>query len=119
MVVLCRRSPIRSEAGSGSTLALAIIAATAALSLTLITAIGAFAVHTRASVAADAAALAAADTASGRLPGDPCGRASLIAAAHDASLASCDSSRTESVVTVTTEFGWFTVAATARAGLPR
>lgn len=38
---------LRSERGSGSTLALAIIATTAALAIALLTTIGAFAAHVR------------------------------------------------------------------------
>jgi secretion/DNA translocation related TadE-like protein len=69
--------------------------------------------------AADAAALAAADVAVGRAPGDPCTVATLVAEANGASLAACQPDGL--VVTVEVEslvFG-FTVAATATAGPPQ
>lgn len=110
---------IESDAGSGSVLALAIISATVALALALIGVIGAFVIHTNVSVAADAAALAAADTASARIPGEPCERAASAAALHGVTLEVCDASRTEANVTVSADFGWFTMAVSARAGLPR
>lgn len=100
-------------------LALAIIGATVAIAIALLGVLGAFAAHTRASVAADAAALAAAESASSRIPGDPCGRATTIAALHDTTLEACDATRTESTVTVSCDLGWFTITASARAGLPR
>lgn len=116
------RRPARvivEDRGSGSTLALAIIGATAAIAIALLGVVGAFAAHTTASVAADAAALAAADTASNRLPGDACGRAALIASLHQTTLQTCSATRTESVVTVSHDLGWLTITASARAGLPR
>ncbi|MFD2757829.1 Rv3654c family TadE-like protein [Gulosibacter faecalis] len=109
---------MRSERGSGTVLAVAIIGATVSLAVALCLVLGAFVAHTRASVAADAAALAAADSASGRIPGDACGRAAAIAAEHRVTLTGCDAGRTETFVTVTTTFGAFTIGASSRAGLP-
>ncbi|MDJ1372369.1 Rv3654c family TadE-like protein [Gulosibacter molinativorax] len=108
-----------NDAGSGSVLALAIIGATVSIAVALLAVLGAFAAHTQASVAADAAALAAADTASYRIPGDPCARAAEAAALHGAALGSCETTRTESLVTVSTDLGWFAISASALAGLPR
>lgn len=110
---------VRQEGGSGSTLALAIIGATIAIAIALLGVVGAFSAHTRASVAADAAALAAADSASNRIPGDPCTRAGVVSTLHGGTLQSCTSTRTESHVTVSTDLGWFVITASARAGLPR
>ncbi|KAB1644826.1 helicase [Gulosibacter chungangensis] len=110
---------LAGEVGAGSTLALGIIGATAAIAIALIGVVGVFAAHTAASVAADAAALAAADTASNRIPGDACGRAKVVASLHQASLQACTATRIESVVTVSRDLGWFTITASARAGLPR
>lgn len=110
---------LTGEAGAGSALALGIIGATAAIAIALIGVVGVFAAHTTASVAADSAALAAADTASNRIPGDACGRAEAVAALHQTSLQACTATRTETVVTVSRDLGWFTITASARAGLPR
>lgn len=109
----------RHDDGSGSVFALVIIGATVSIAVALLGVLGAFAAHTKASTAADAAALAAADTASYRIPGDPCARAAIAASLHGASLSSCESNRTESHVTVSTDLGWFAFTASARAGLPR
>ncbi|WP_282826791.1 Rv3654c family TadE-like protein [Gulosibacter sediminis] len=106
------------ERGSGSVLAVAIIGATVSIAVALCLVLAAHAANTRAQVAADAAALAAADTASGRIPGDACGRAAAIAAEHDATLNGCDAGRTETFVTVSLDFGWITLTASSRAGLP-
>lgn len=108
----------RSERGSGTVLAVAIICATVSIALALCLVLAAHAANTRAQVAADAAALAAADTASGRIPGDACGRASAIAVEHGVTLNGCDAGRTETFVTVSLNFGWFTLTASSRAGLP-
>ncbi|CAN5553331.1 hypothetical protein BH10ACT7_BH10ACT7_06440 [soil metagenome] len=81
---------MRTDRGSGSLLALAVggsIAMLTALALPLYTGLA-----TRQSVAAaaDAAALAAADTASGRVPGYPCDNAERVALANGARLDSCE-----------------------------
>lgn len=82
------------------------------------TAAVAVAAGARAAVAADAAALAAADTASGRIPGDACQRAATVAHAHEATVLSCNASRAESRVIVSTTIGPLTITRQARAGLP-
>lgn len=108
----------RSERGSGTVLAVAIICATVSIALALCLVLAAHAANTRAQVAADAAALAAADTASGRIPGDACGRASAIAAEHGVTLNGCNAGHTATFVTVSLDFGWLTLTASSRAGLP-
>lgn len=120
-----RRSPERGpaeyptgERGSGTVLALALIAVVLVLALTLIALLSAHAVRTRCAVAADSAALAAADTASGRIPGDPCGRAAEVAARHGTTLLECGATRTGARVLVTTTVLGFPVTVAARAGLP-
>lgn len=104
--------------GSGTVLAVGIIAAILILAGALLVALIAHAVHTRASVAADAAALAAANTASGRIRGDPCANAAAVAVAHEAQLTKCDSSFAETTVEVMTSAGVLQFTAHARAGLP-
>lgn len=68
--------------------------------------------------AADAAALAAADVAVGRIPGVPCSAAGTMAAANKAKLVGCRADGL--VVTVRAEVGvfGFAVGATATAGPP-
>lgn len=68
--------------------------------------------------AADAAALAAADTASGVAIGVPCERAEEVAAASGASLAACEVDGLVATVTVTGRFGVLVCDARARAGPP-
>lgn len=108
----------QEERGSGALLAIGIIGAVVALAAVLIVALSVHAAHTRASVAADAAALAAANVASGRIQGDACEVAGRVAAAHGAQLGGCESQFLESTVTVHVDAGLLTCAASARAGLP-
>ncbi|MDJ0334271.1 hypothetical protein QMG83_03435 [Salinibacterium sp. G-O1] len=80
---------LRSDAGAGSILSVAIIGAVTALTMMLAPLyIGVMARRTVAG-AADAAALAAADTAIGRVPGVPCDAAAAVAGANGASIVSC------------------------------
>ena len=68
--------------------------------------------------AADAAALAAADTASGALPGVPCEAASRTADVNGASVASCSLDGLIAEVTVSRECAGIVIEARARAGPP-
>ncbi|WP_433674649.1 Rv3654c family TadE-like protein [Microbacterium gorillae] len=72
----------------------------------------------RAAGAADAAALAAADTVTGVIPGDPCARAGDVAAANGAVVDSCVVDGAIASVTVHVRGGVLTAAARARAGPP-
>ncbi|MEU1970899.1 Rv3654c family TadE-like protein [Microbacterium sp. NPDC019599] len=72
----------------------------------------------RLSGAADAAALAAADAASGAVRGVPCERAAEIAASSGAILESCDLAGLVATVTVSTGFAGLVARASARAGPP-
>ena len=81
--------------------------------------LGAAAAHaTRLSATADAAALAAADTASGLLSGIPCERAAEVAARGGASLSACDMDGLVATVHIEAGFGLLPAAARARAGPP-
>ncbi|WP_238439425.1 helicase [Microbacterium sp. JZ31] len=103
---------------AGSALAAGVAGATAALMLGL-TLAGAAAVESqRIASVADAAALAAADAASGAITGDPCGRAAEVAGAQRASVASCALDGLIATVTVGATFAGLPVGATARAGPP-
>lgn len=77
------------EEGSGTVLALAIIAALLVLTVVIVGLIGVVSANRRASAAADLSALAAADTYRGLTEGDPCAVASELAERHGAHLESC------------------------------
>ncbi|GGH43364.1 Rv3654c family TadE-like protein [Microbacterium album] len=103
---------------AGSALGAGVVAASVVLMLGL-AATGSAAVESqRMAGVADAAALAAADTASGAVGGDPCVRAAQVAGAQRASLVSCELDGLVATVTVSATFAGMPVVATARAGPP-
>lgn len=77
------------EEGSGTVLALTIIAALLVLTVVIAGLIGAVSANRRASAAADLSALAAADAYRGLTEGDPCAVAADLAERHGAHLESC------------------------------
>lgn len=78
---------------------------------------GTFAVGAqRASAAADAAALAAADALLGVAAGEPCALADRIARVNGATLAACETAGAVVTVTVAVPVAGFGVTARARAG---
>lgn len=77
-----------------------------------------YAVRQAVAGAADAAALAAADTASGILPGYPCDAAAATVAANGSGLASCEVDGLVATVTATRYLLGFAVSARATAGPP-
>lgn len=79
----------QSEEGSGTVLALAIIAALLVLTVVIAGFIGVVSANRRASAAADLSALAAADAYRGLTEGDPCTVAAELAERHGAHLESC------------------------------
>ncbi|WP_285113980.1 Rv3654c family TadE-like protein [Leifsonia sp. fls2-241-R2A-40a] len=112
------RAVSADDRGSGSILALGILAAVTTVAAGGIVVVGAGAAHSRAAAAADLAALAAADVASGRDAGVPCETASAIAETNHAALSACEQQAL--VVTVTASVSYLGLAATAsaRAGPP-
>lgn len=80
---------MRGEAGSGSVLGVAVIAATIAVASLMIPVIRALAAVGHGWAAADASALAAADVAVGIQPGVPCESAAAVAASNGARLDGC------------------------------
>ena len=78
-----------SEEGSGTVLALTIIAALLVLTVVIAGLIGVVFANRRASAAADLSALAAADAYRGLTEGDPCAVAADLAERHGAHLESC------------------------------
>lgn len=79
----------RPEEGSGTVLALTIIAALLVVTVVIAGLIGVASANRRASAAADLSALAAADAYRGLTEGDPCAVAADLAERHGAHLESC------------------------------
>ena len=109
---------IASDYGAGSVLALGVMAVVVMLTTIVVGVSGAWAAWQRAAIAADAAALAAADVAVGRATGDPCTEADRIALANGATVKSClVTGVVVSVVTAVRYTGWEALTS-ARAGPP-
>jgi secretion/DNA translocation related TadE-like protein len=103
---------------AGTFLSAGVVVCVASLAVGL-TAAGSAAVFSqRIAGAADAAALAAADAASGAIVGVPCERAAEVAGATGAVVSDCEVVDLIATVTVTASFGVFTAAVSARAGPP-
>lgn len=103
---------------AGSVLAIGVLAVAAAVTLGMSAVGGAAVVSQRVSGAADAAALAAADGASGAVSGEPCDRAGAVAAASGALLTQCATAGLIATVTVVARYAGVEVSASARAGPP-
>lgn len=100
-------------------LALAALAMLAVLTLAAVGVGAALAARQRVIAAADAAALAASDTALGIHPGIPCTVAAQVVAAHRASLVACELEGVVATVTVSGRVAGVVVDARSRAGPPR
>jgi len=107
-----------AESGSGSVLAVAVLGATLTVTLLLVPVLGLLVVSGQLRTAADAAALAAADTASGLLPGVPCEAAERAAELNNARLTTCDVSGFIAAVTVGRTVAGQLLGARAKAGPP-
>lgn len=107
-----------SERGSGTVLAVGLTAALALVGVAVIPLGQVLVARAQAAGAADAAALAAADVASGRQPGFACELASEVAAANGAEVRSCEVDGLVVTVSVGRGILGFTVAARATAGPP-
>ncbi len=88
-LILARPAEERPEEGSGTVLALTIIAALLVVTVVIAGLIGVVSANRRASAAADLSALAAADAYRGLTEGDPCAVAADLAERHGAHLESC------------------------------
>lgn len=86
---LARSAEEQPEEGSGTVLALTIIAALLVVTVVITGLIGVVSANRRASAAADLSALAAADAYRGLTEGDPCAVAADLAERHGAHLESC------------------------------
>jgi secretion/DNA translocation related TadE-like protein len=99
-------------------LALAIVGATTLILVAVLALGAALVIRQRVIGAADAAALAAADGASGAVGGVPCGLAARVAQANHAALTRCALDGLVATVTATASFGGVPFAARSTAGPP-
>lgn len=104
------------EAGSATVLAVGLVAAMIALLAALVPVVVLLGAHGRAGAAADAAALAGADTALGAVAGIPCDTAARIARADGARTVRCRQQGLDVRVDVTVAVLGFPVPGAARAG---
>jgi secretion/DNA translocation related TadE-like protein len=110
---------LAGDEGGGGIVGVAVIVTLCAVLCAVAPVGGALAARQELQGSADAAALAAADTASGRVPGAPCDAAATVAHAAAGSIESCSIDGT-GIATITlgaTIFG-VAVRATSRAGPP-
>jgi secretion/DNA translocation related TadE-like protein len=107
-----------TEQGSISVVAVGMIASVVALTGSIVGISGALVVKQRLTGAADAAAIAAADTATGAVPGYPCARADAVAKINGATLIDCALDGPIASVGVSAPFLTFELRARARAGPP-
>ncbi|MGO1411439.1 Rv3654c family TadE-like protein [Microbacterium sp.] len=103
---------------SGSVMAAGVLGGAVVLTLGLVAVGGAAAESQRAAGIADAAALAAADAASGAIVGEPCARAAEVAAAQGASVSSCSLDDLIATVSVSWHYAGVPALAVSRAGPP-
>lgn len=104
------------ERGSGSVLAVALVASVLMLAGLVLPLNAALTTRQLTANAADAAALAAADTASGLVPGYPCANAAEAARLNGAALGACMVNGLEVTVTATRKVLGVVLSVAARAG---
>jgi secretion/DNA translocation related TadE-like protein len=105
-----------SERGSGSVLIVALLGAVLTVTAVLVPVLALLPADQAVQGAADAAALAAADTASGLVPGVPCDMAELAARFNGAHVAGCTVDGLVATVSVSRSAGILTIGSSARAG---
>ena len=103
---------------AGAIAAIGVVGCAATLSAGLVFSGSAAVFGQRLAGAADAAALAAADAASGAVAGVPCESAEAVARSAAAELPGCEIDGLTATVTVSAMFGGLPAVATARAGPP-
>ncbi len=106
------------ERGSGTVLAVGILALVVAVAVSGVGLGAGLAARQRVIGAADAAALAAADALSGAVPGVPCDMAARVAEANGARVDSCRLEGPDAIIRVSGSFGGVPLTAGARAGPP-
>ncbi|TFB73327.1 hypothetical protein E3O06_08865 [Cryobacterium glaciale] len=107
-----------AERGAGSILALAVLAGTVLLTTLIVSILGLLAVGRSVANAADAAALAAADTASGAIAGYPCAAADAAATLNETAVTHCTVTGLIASVSVRRRVHGIDISASARAGPP-
>ncbi|HWU47541.1 MAG TPA: Rv3654c family TadE-like protein [Humibacter sp.] len=116
------RSPARrvigGERGSGSVLAVAVLACVLVMTAAVVPTSAALVIKQRVVAAADAAALATADTASGLVAGVPCDVGRRTARRNGAALTACSVHGTIATVTASSNWLGLTITVAARAGPP-
>ncbi|TFD47544.1 hypothetical protein E3T46_17245 [Cryobacterium sp. Hh11] len=106
------------ERGAGSILAIAVLGATVLLTILVVSTLALLAVGRSIANAADAAALAAADTASGAIAGYPCPAADAVAALNEVAVTRCAVTGLLASVSVSRTVLGIELSASARAGPP-
>ena len=106
------------ERGAGSVLMVGVVASVVALMSLALPLYTVLVVRASVSGAADAAAIAAADTAVGLASGVPCEQAALVAGANGAELDSCTADGLVVTVSVSRQIAGLDVVAVATAGPP-
>lgn len=113
-----KTSGIRGERGAGTILMVGLVATVIALTALAIPLYWALSVRHALAGAADSAALAAADTASGLIAGYPCANAERLAAANDAHIKECAIDGRIVTVTASRHILGILVTTSATAGPP-
>lgn len=106
------------DAGAGAVLVLAIVGAAVMVAIAVLGLGSALVVRQRVIAAADGASLAAADTASGAVAGQPCQAAAQVARANRATLTACRLDGLIATVAVSGTFGSLSFDARSSAGPP-
>lgn len=112
------RVTLNGQGGAGTVLMVGLIASVVAVTALVIPLYWALSVRHALAGAADSAALAAADTASGLIAGYPCSNAARLAAANDAHIEECMVEGRIVTVTVTRRILGILVTTSATAGPP-
>ena len=105
-----------SDLGAGTVLAIALVSVVVVFGLAGVSLAGGLTARQRLIGAADLAALAAADAASGAIVGVPCEVAAAVARGNGARLAGCEPEGLVVSVTVSGSFAGIPITAAARAG---
>ncbi|MCU1445171.1 Rv3654c family TadE-like protein [Cryobacterium sp.] len=115
-IVASSRRAVTGDRGAGSVLVVALLGAVFTMTAVLIPVLALLPANQAVQGAADAAALAAADTASGLQPGVPCDTAGRAAELNGARLGACTVDGLIATVTVSRTAGLLTIQSSARAG---
>ena len=110
---------MRDERGSGTVLGIGVIAAILTVTAAAVPALGLLVARGQAAGAADAAALAGADVASGAIAGSICDAARSVASANLATLRDCVVDGQNVTVSATVDWLGVGIVARSRAGPPR